>query len=314
MKSEDGTGSRHALVVLKEMWEGHPTCFIQAVGRRFRSPALFLFLFMIEYRLNTIIGVKDGWERGQNMDYGTILEKRDRLKALRSSIPEYTLLTFENAFEIEYTHNSTAIEGNTLTLMETKVLLEDGISIGGKHMREIYEVVNHQNAYRYVKECIEKKMPLDEKIVKDIHAMLMEHIFTGGIYRNIEVYISGAQHPPPPPNEMDRQVKNFYADLAWKKDQLNLIELAAWTHAEFVRIHPFPDGNGRTSRLIMNYQLLLNDFPAVSIRKEDRLAYFDALEQYAVNGDLTMFADLVAALVETRLDRYLSMTATSESP
>lgn len=157
MKSEDGTGSRHALVVLKEMWEGHPTCFIQAVGRRFRSPALFLFLFMIEYRLNTIIGVKDGRERGQNMDYGTILEKRDRLKALRSFIPEYTLLTFENAFEIEYTHNSTAIEGNTLTLMETKVLLEDGISIGGKHMREIYEVVNHQNAYRYVKECIEKK-------------------------------------------------------------------------------------------------------------------------------------------------------------
>ena len=103
MKSEDGTGSRHALVVLKEMWEGHPTCFIQAVGRRFRSPALFLFLFMIEYRLNTIIGVKDGRERGQNMDYGTILEKRDSLKALRSFIPEYTLLTFENAFEIEYT-------------------------------------------------------------------------------------------------------------------------------------------------------------------------------------------------------------------
>ena len=87
------------------------------------------------------------------------------------------------------------------TFISTKVLLEDGISIGGKHMREIYEVVNHQNAYRYVKECIEKKMPLDEKIVKDIHAMLMEHIFTGGIYRNIEVYISGAQHTPPPPNQ-----------------------------------------------------------------------------------------------------------------
>lgn len=243
----------------------------------------------------------------RRLDYEMLIQKRDQYQEKRSSISEYTLQTYEQAFEIEYTHNSTAIEGNTLTLMETKVLLEDGISIGGKNLRELYESVNHRNAYRYVKQCIEQGIPLDENIVKDIHAMLMDHIFTGGIYRNVDVYISGAQHTPPSPVEMYRQVKDFYADLAWKVKELNQIELAAWTHAEFVRIHPFPDGNGRTSRLIMNYQLLANGFPAVSIAKENRLEYFNTLECYAVEGKLAPFADMIAQLVEQQLDRYLKM-------
>ena len=241
------------------------------------------------------------------MDYEVLIQKRDQYQKKRLSIPEYTLQTFEQAFEIEYTHHSTAIEGNTLTLMETKVLLEDGISIGGKQLRELYEVVNHQKAYQYVKQCIGQGMPLDENIVKDIHAMLMDHIFTGGIYRDMDVYISGAQHTPPSPAQMYQQIKDFYSDLEWKGNQLNLIEFAAWTHAEFVRIHPFPDGNGRTSRLIMNYQLLANGFPAVSIAKEDRLEDFKTLETYAVEGNLTPFADMVAQLVEQQLDRYLKM-------
>lgn len=243
------------------------------------------------------------------LDYQKILQKKERYAAGRSSIPELTLQSYEQAFEIEYTHNSTAIEGNTLTLIETKVLLEDGISIGGKNLREIYEVVNHQKAYRYVKECISNGQQLDEKIVKDIHALLMENIFTGGIYRNVDVYISGAQHTPPSPNEMYRQVKNFYADLSWKGKELNLIEYAAWTHAEFVKIHPFPDGNGRTSRLIMNYQLMAAGFPPISITKENRLNYFNALEAYAVEDNLAPFAEMVAGLVEQQLDRYLGMIA-----
>lgn len=176
------------------------------------------------------------------LNYEKLIQKRDQYQAGLKQIPEYTLQTFEQAFEIEYTHNSTAIEGNTLTLMETKVLLEDGISIGGKRLRELYEAVNHRNAYRYVKECIEKGEPLSEKIVKDIHAILMDHIFTGGIYRNVDVYISGEQHTPPSPNKMYRQIKNFYADLSWKGNELNLIELAAWPNAEFVKIYPFQDG------------------------------------------------------------------------
>lgn len=241
------------------------------------------------------------------MNYPEILKKKEQYLAGRASIPELTLQSYEQAFEIEYTHNSTAIEGNTLTLMETKVLLEEGISIGGKNLREIYESVNHQKAYRYVKECIAKGLTLDEKIVKDIHALLMDNIFTGGIYRNVDVYISGAQHTPPSPNEMYRQVKNFYVDLSWKNSELNDIEYAAWTHAEFVKIHPFPDGNGRTSRLMMNYQLLAAGFPPISIAKENRLAYFNALEVYAVEGNLAPFADMTAELVVQQLDHYLGM-------
>ncbi len=148
---------------------------------------------------------------------------------------------------------------------------------------------------------------LDEKIVKNIHALLMENIFIGGIYRNVDVYISGAQHTPPSPSELYRNIKDFYADLTWKGRELNPIELASWTHAEFVKIHPFPDGNGRTSRLIMNYQLMANGFPPVSIAKENRLEYFNTLESYAVEGKLSPFAEMVAELVEQQLDRYLSM-------
>ena len=246
------------------------------------------------------------------MDLDRLLQKRECYRQALPSIPALTLQSYELAFEVEYTHNSNAIEGNTLTLMETKLVLEDAISPGGKSLREIYEAVNHQRAYRYVKACIARNEPLSEKIVKDIHAILMENILVGGVYRNVDVYISGAQHTPPSPNEMYRQVKDFYADLGWKAQALDPIALAAWTHAEFVRIHPFPDGNVRTSRLLMNYQLLAQGFAPVSIAKENRLDYYNALEAYAVDGDLAPFTEMVAALEEKQLDRYLAMAGQAE--
>ncbi len=242
------------------------------------------------------------------MDYQELFRKKELYSRCRTSTPEFTTVTFDQAFEIEYTHNSTAIEGNTLSLIETKVLLEDGISIGGKALREIYEAVNHRKAFRYVKECIGKGLPLDEAKVKDIHALLMENIQVGGVYRNAQVYISGAQHMPPPPQLMYQQVKEFYADLSWKGRELNPVELAAWIHAEFVKIHPFTDGNGRTSRLIMNYQLMTDGFPPVSIAKEDRLEYFKTLEAYAVEGKLQPFAELVAGLVDRQMERYIALS------
>lgn len=192
-------------------------------------------------------------------------------------------------------------------LLETKIVLEEGLSVGGKKLREIYEVINHSKAYQYVKTCIAQGLPLDEKVIKDIHAILMENIMVGGIYRNVDVYISGAAHTPPSPNEMYRQVKAFYMDLS-EKSTSNVIELAAWRHAELVKIHPFADGNGRTLRLIMNYQLMANGFLPISIAKENRFDYFNVLEAYAVNQDLNPFADMIASLEEKQLDRYLGMT------
>lgn len=190
--------------------------------------------------------------------------------------------------------------------METKLVLEDGVSVGGKELREIYEVINHKKAYAYVKKCIKNNKPLTENIVKNLHTILAENIITDGIYRNQEVRISGAGFTPPAGNEMYIQIKNFYEDLKCQTN-LNAIELAAWTHAEFVRIHPFIDGNGRTGRLPMNYQLMLHGFLPVSVDKNTRLDYYNALEQYAAGCDLKPFADFIADLEEKQLDEYLKL-------
>ena len=240
------------------------------------------------------------------MDYDMLCQKREQLSLLCEQLPKEVLQSFDRSFEVEYTHNSTAIEGNTLSLIQTKAILEDGISVGGKTLREIYEVVNHNKAFGFVKKCVTEGKTLDETIIKEIHALLMENILTGGVYRNVEVRISGAKHKPPVPSEMYQQIKNFYADMPYKVKE-NAIEFAAWTHAEFVKIHPFVDGNGRTSRMIMNYQLLASGFLPVSIAKENRLEYFETLEAYAVEGDLNPFANMIAELEEQRLDEYLGI-------
>ena len=240
------------------------------------------------------------------MDYDMLCKKREQLKQIYERIPKEALQSFEKSFEIEYTHNSTAIEGNTLSLIQTKAVLEDGLSVGGKKLREIYEVVNHKRAFDYVKKCVLEGKALDENITKDIHALLMENILTGGIYRNVEVRITGAMHKPPVPSKMYQQIKNFYDDMKCTTKE-NAIELAAWTHAEFVKSHPFEDGNGRTSRMIMNYQLIASGFLPVSIAKENRLEYFEALEKYTMEGNLKPFADMIAELEEQRLDEYLGI-------
>lgn len=238
------------------------------------------------------------------MDYNRIYGMMEKLKA--RNIPQNVLESFELAFDIEYTHHSTAMEGNTLTLVETKAIIEDGISVGGKKLREIYEVTNHNKAFNYAKSKIAEKCLLDENLIKDFHEILMENIMQGGIYRNHDVAITGASHTPPTPNEMYLQIKYFYQEMQ-NKNELNPIELAAWMHAEFVRIHPFSDGNGRTARLIMNYQLMSAGFLPINILTDDRLRYYEYLDQYASKYELDSFADFVAELEERRIDHYMSI-------
>jgi Fic family protein len=132
----------------------------------------------------------------------------------------------------------------------------------------------------------------------------MENIQQGGIYRNVDVYISGAEHVPPSPLEMYCQIKNFY--LTIDKNFNSSIEKAAYVHAEFVKIHPFIDGNGRTSRLIMNYVLMQEDYLPISISKESKMEYYKTLDVYATQNDINPFADLIAELEEKRLDFYIS--------
>lgn len=243
------------------------------------------------------------------MDRIRLDDKRRWVAVLLGEAPAEVVARFARSFDVEYAHNSTAIEGNTLSLIQTKVILEDGLSVGGKALREIYEVANHDRAFSYVKRAVAEGRLLDEEMLKDIHALLMENIMVGGVYRNVEVRITGAGFRPPAPQEMFRQMRWFFADMPRQREKLNAIEWAAWTHAEFVRIHPFPDGNGRTARMLMNLQLLTEGFQPISIAKEERLAYYEALEAYAVRGELAPFTEMVAALEEARLDEYLAAFA-----
>jgi Fic family protein len=235
------------------------------------------------------------------MDYEYLCGLRDRLNKKKTELGSLWLNNLEENFDILYTHNSTAIEGNTLSLIETKLILDDKISVGGKSLREIFEVTNHSKAFKYVRNSVLNGIPLNEKAVKDIHAILMENIMTGGVYRNVSVKITGAAHKPPPPSEMFGQIKEFFAGLNERAEKLDVISLAAYTHAEFVKIHPFEDGNGRTARLIMNWQLMSGGFLPVSIAKENRLPYFETLEDYAVRSDLAPFALMVEKLEEEQL-------------
>lgn len=232
----------------------------------------------------------------------SLLEKKEFYNKYKDVLSIEIKEKLDQAFDIDFTYNSTTIEGNTLSLIETKALIEDKVSIGGKKLREIYEVINHNKAFKYVKKYIEKRERLDEDKIKDIHEILTENIMQGGIYRNTDVVITGASHIPPTPNDMYNQLRFFFQDLNENSKKMNVMEFAAWTHAEFVKIHPFIDGNGRTARLIMNYQLMFGGYLPISIKFEDKLNYYSALDLYATTGDLQAFITLIEELEEKRLD------------
>ncbi len=223
------------------------------------------------------------------MNYTELDRLRADMTRIARTLPADVLDNYNRDFDITYAHDSTQIEGNTLSLVETKILLDDGISIGGKKLREVYEITNHDRAFTYVRQLIKQGRPLDEELTKDIHEILMQNIIQGGIYRAHAVRIIGASHRPPEPYEMLEQIRFFFGDMPNNKEKMHPVELAAWTHAEFVRIHPFPDGNGRTSRMIMNYQLMQGGFLPISIKAENQAPYYTALDQYAVSKDLGPF-------------------------
>ncbi len=226
------------------------------------------------------------------------------LKKNIAFLPKEVKENYESSFMVHFTHHSTAIEGNTLTLQQTKLVMEDGISVGGKSLREIYEVVNHRKAFQYCGECLNNKIPLDEKIVKELHALLMENILEGGIYRSVDVSISGSEVNPPSPNKVYSEIKLFYDDLQNKQFQ-NELELAAFTHLEFVRIHPFVDGNGRTARMMMNYQLLSKGLLPIAISNDTREEYINSIQSYILHQDIRPFLKIIGDLEETQINYYM---------
>ena len=238
--------------------------------------------------------------------FEVINEKKAQLDAARP-LPIYTLKSLREKLFLEWTYNSNAIEGNTLTMNETKIVLE-GITIGGKTLREHLEVINHRDAITYVEEIVQMKEPLSEWQIKNLHRLVLKGIHDeyAGAYRKEQVFISGATHRPPAHyliEEKMEQMMNWYLN---EGIHLHPVERGAMLHAIFVGIHPFIDGNGRTSRLLLNLEVMKNGFPPVIIKVENRLGYYEALDKAHTTEDYSDFIALVEREVEDSLDLYLS--------
>lgn len=238
-------------------------------------------------------------------------EELDEKKAILDSkrpLPKETLKSLEENFKLEWTYNSNAIEGNTLTLKETKVVLE-GITIGGKTMREHLEAINHKEAIEFLEELINDNSELSEIDIKNIHALVLKGIDdeNAGRYRTENVIISGASHIPPEsvivPELMEKLI---YRYDEWK-ERYHPIIVAALLHAEFVKVHPFIDENGRTARLLMNFEAMKNGYPPIIIKTKQRHKYYDALDKGAMIGNYTDFVRMVAKQAEEMLDLYLKL-------
>ncbi|MBM4764820.1 Fic family protein [Bacillus sp. B15-48] len=233
-------------------------------------------------------------------------QKKARLDGKRP-LPKYTVRSLREKLLLEWTYNTNAIEGNTLTLNETKVVLE-GITVGGKTMREHLEVINHRDAITYVEEVVQSKEPLSEWQIKNLHRLILKGIDDeyAGIYRDQQVFISGAKHTPPAPYLIKEQMEQLMNWYKRETKKLHPITRGAMLHALFVGIHPFIDGNGRTSRLLLNLELMKDGFPPIIIKVENRLNYYEALDKAHTQQDYNDFIQLVAKEAEDSIDLYLS--------
>lgn len=233
-------------------------------------------------------------------------EKKKQLDEKRP-LPAFTLKSLKEKLLLEWTFHSNAIEGNTLTLKETKVVLE-GITVGGKTMREHLEVINHREAIQYVEEIVTKGEPLSEWQIKNIHRLVLKGIDDeyAGVYRDQQVFISGAEHTPPEPVLLKEMMEGLVAWYEGEAQQLHPVERAAQLHVIFVGIHPFVDGNGRTSRLLLNLDLMKSGYPPIIIKAEKRLAYYSALDKAHTTNEVHDFIEMVKSEVSETLDLYLS--------
>ena len=209
---------------------------------------------------------------------------------------------------VEWTYNTNAIEGNTLTLSETKVVLE-GITIGGKSMVEHLEAINHREAILYVEDLISNKEPLSEWNIRNIHALILKEIdnFNAGRYRSENVVISGAQHIPPKHYEIGDLMQKLIVEYQNEWKAFHPVVRAALVHGEFVKIHPFIDGNGRTARLLLNFELMKNGFPPIIIKNVARARYYDVLDLAHTTMNYQPFIELVSELVVESEKLWLSI-------
>ena len=240
--------------------------------------------------------------------YAQIFARVDALKAQISKRRPFTqgeLRRLQEEFLVEFTYNSNAIEGNTLTLRETALVLE-GVTIDKKPLKDHLEAVGHRDAFLYVQQLVTQKLQMSEKIIKDIHSLvLMDRPDDKGVYRRIPVTIMGAYHAPPQPYLVPVQMEEFIAKQ--KEVRRHPIENAAIFHLEFEGIHPFIDGNGRTGRLLINLMLMQQGYPPIDVKFADRRRYYACFDSYYKEQTAAAMVEMVSEYLEERLKRYLEI-------
>lgn len=208
-------------------------------------------------------------------------------------------------FLVEYTYNSNAIEGNTLTLRETYMVLK-GITIDQKPLKDHIEAVGHKEAFEFICDLTKKNVPLSESIIKQVHYLVLaDKKNDRGIYRQVPVRIIGAYIQPVQPYLIQPKMEQMITDY-YRSTEHILTKLARF-HLDFESIHPFIDGNGRTGRLLVNFELMKAGFPPIDIKFTDRIAYYKAFDEYHLNNDPGSMEKLFAGYINNRLDMYLQI-------
>lgn len=231
-----------------------------------------------------------------------IEEKLEVLKS-RRPLTEGEVERLTEDFLTEYTYNSNAIEGNTLTLRETDMVLR-GLTIDKKSLREHLEVIGHKEAFDYVRQLVRNNVPLSEKVIKDIHYLVLaDKKDDRGVYRRVPVRIMGAAHDPVQPYLIEPRMEQLLHEYGMSDE--DIVTKLARFHLEFESIHPFIDGNGRTGRLLVNLELMKAGYPPIDIKFTDCLRYYEAFDEYHLKHNVSAMVDLFAEYVNRRLDEYL---------
>ncbi|WP_395853644.1 Fic family protein [Cystobacter fuscus] len=242
------------------------------------------------------------WDAGLEPRLQQVAERVGRLRQAR--LHPAAVQNLRHWFRIHHTYHSNAIEGNRLTLPETRAVLEDGITISGKSLKDHLEAVNLSQALDFIEELAQAELPLGEREVRDIHAIVLRSIDVNnaGRYRGINVRIGGTDYAPPPAHAVPERMEEFGRWLASHEPEHPIV-VAAIAHAWFETIHPFIDGNGRTGRLLANLLLMRQGYPVTVLRVEERARYYTALDQSHA-GELSPMVELTLETVERSLAEY----------
>lgn len=249
-------------------------------------------------------------EDGRFKTVENILDIIDRKKIKLDSkrpLTEGEVERLTEEFIVEYTYNSNAIEGNTLTLRETDMVLR-GLTIAQKPLKDHMEVVGHKEAFDFVRDLVKDQVPLSESIIKQIHFLVLaDKKDDRGVYRRIPVRIMGAKHEPVQPYLIQPKMEQLLE--TYRNSTEHIITRLARFHIEFEGIHPFIDGNGRTGRLLVNLELMKAGYPPIDIKFTDRVTYYNAFDAYHEKRASGTMEKLFANYVNLRLDNYLKILA-----